>query len=70
MMAGHSLVKILVTSAVGLISSINIWIFPFAVLVSIILLPLIFLELAVAGLQAYVFTILVCVYLNDVINLH
>ena len=70
MMAGHSLVKILVTSAVGLVSSINLWFLPFAVLVSIILLPLIFLELAVAGLQAYVFTILVCVYLNDVINLH
>jgi len=28
------------------------------------------LELGVAILQAYVFTILVCIYLNDVINFH
>lgn len=28
------------------------------------------LEVAVALLQAYVFSILVCVYLNDAINLH
>jgi F-type H+-transporting ATPase subunit a len=28
------------------------------------------LELGVAILQAYVFTILICIYLNDVINLH
>ena len=28
------------------------------------------LEIAVAFLQAYVFTILLCIYLNDAINLH
>jgi hypothetical protein len=28
------------------------------------------LELGVAILQAYVFTILICIYLNDAINLH
>jgi F-type H+-transporting ATPase subunit a len=28
------------------------------------------LELSVAILQAYVFTILICIYFNDVINLH
>ena len=28
------------------------------------------LELGVASLQAYVFTILTCIYLNDAIHLH
>jgi len=28
------------------------------------------LELAVAVIQAYVFTILICIYLNDAIHLH
>ena len=28
------------------------------------------LELAIAILQAYVFTVLVCIYLNDALNLH
>ena len=31
---------------------------------------LIGLELAVAFIQAYVFTMLLCIYLNDAINLH
>merc|ERR1712045_250855 len=36
----------------------------------IILVVLMFLELAVACIQAYVFVTLVCIYLNDSINLH
>jgi F-type H+-transporting ATPase subunit a len=28
------------------------------------------LEIAIAGLQAYVFTILTCIYFNDALNLH
>jgi len=28
------------------------------------------LELGVALIQAYVFTILICIYLNDSVNLH
>lgn len=28
------------------------------------------LEVAIASLQAYVFTILVCIYLNDALHLH
>ena len=29
-----------------------------------------FLEIAVCMIQAYVFTLLTCIYLNDAINLH
>ena len=36
----------------------------------IILIPLFGLELGVAFIQAFVFSILICIYLNDAINLH
>jgi len=67
--AGHSLLKIFSTFTYGMATS------GFLMLV-ISLLPLIFLtifyalELAVAFLQAYVFTILVCSYVKDAIDLH
>jgi len=69
MMAGHTLVKILsgfswtMMSAGGLLSVASI--IPFGVVFA-----LIFLEVGVACLQAYVFTILTCIYLNDAIHLH
>lgn len=69
MMAGHTLVKILSGFAwtmlsVGGILSVASSI-PFA-----IVFALTGLEIGVACLQAYVFTILTCIYLNDAINLH
>jgi len=36
----------------------------------LILILLMGLELGVALIQAYVFTILTCIYLNDALNLH
>jgi len=36
----------------------------------LILIPLFFLETAVAVIQSFVFTVLLCIYLNDAINLH
>ena len=43
---------------------------PFAVVPLGVDVLLIFLELLVAVLQAYVFTILTCLYLRDAIHLH
>lgn len=69
MMAGHTLVKILsgfawtLLSVGGLLTILSV--IPFAVVFA-----LIGLEIGVACLQAYVFTILTCIYLNDAINLH
>nr|QOZ41736.1 Atp6 [Prototheca wickerhamii] len=69
MMAGHTLVKILsgfawtMLSVGGLLSVASV--IPFAVVFA-----LTGLEIGVACLQAYVFTILICIYLNDAINLH
>nr|AHX02443.1 ATP synthase F0 subunit 6 [Ceramium japonicum] len=69
MTSGHTLLKIIagfswtMLNAGGLLAI-------FHVVPLVLLLALIGLELAIAGLQAYVFTLLTCIYLNDVLNLH
>ena len=69
MMAGHTLVKILsgfswtMLGVGGLLGVASI--FPFGVVFA-----LTGLEIGVACLQAYVFTILTCIYLNEAIHLH
>lgn len=69
MMAGHTLVKILSGFAWNMLSLGGLFkvaaIIPFVVVCA-----LMFLEIGVACLQAYVFTILTCIYLNDAIHLH
>jgi ATP synthase subunit 6 len=69
MMAGHTLLKVIAGFAwTMMLSGGTLSIFhllPLAVLVA-----LMFLELGVAMIQAYVFTILTCIYLKDSINLH
>lgn len=69
MMAGHSLVKILSGFAWTMLSLGGILAVAHLAPVAIVF-ALIGLELGVAVLQAYVFTILICIYLNDAINLH
>jgi len=69
MMAGHTLLAVLAgfgwTMVNGGISLA--FLAPFPVLVVFVL---VFLETAVAIIQAYVFTILTCMYLDEAINLH
>ena len=36
----------------------------------VVIFAIIGLELSIAFLQAYVFTVLLCIYLNDAISLH
>jgi F-type H+-transporting ATPase subunit a len=62
MMAGHTMLLIFsgFVVALGILG-----VFPLALNIFFILL-----ELLVAVLQAYVFTILTCIYLNDAIHLH
>ncbi|CAM6054573.1 unnamed protein product [Sphagnum tenellum] len=69
MMAGHSLVKILSGFAWTMLSMGGIMYLAHLAPLCIVF-ALIGLELGVAALQAYVFTILICIYLNDAINLH
>nr|YP_010007661.1 ATP synthase F0 subunit 6 [Cyanidium caldarium]QNR39838.1 ATP synthase F0 subunit 6 [Cyanidium caldarium] len=67
--SGHTLLKIIagfswtILSLGGIFSIIHI-------IPLLILLILIGLEIGIALLQAYVFALLVCIYLNDVIDLH
>lgn len=64
-MAGHTLVYIIASSVVY-ITSVKLLFFAFGFMILFLIL---LLELGVAFLQAYVFTILVCIYTNDAINL-
>jgi len=69
LMAGHTLLKVIVGFSWSMLLLEDflsvIHVFPL-----IILILLIGLEVGVAVIQAYVFTILTCIYLNDSINLH
>lgn len=69
MMSGHSLLKILAGFAWSMLSFGGI--FYILHLIPLIIVFLITgLEIGIAILQAYVFTVLTCIYLNDSINLH
>jgi F-type H+-transporting ATPase subunit a len=69
LMAGHCLLKVIVGFSWVMLSLEDI--LPiFHVLPLIILVLLVGLELGVALIQAYVFTVLTCIYLSDSINLH
>ena len=62
MLAGHTLLKVIG----GFVAALGIFgIAPLALLVA-----LTGLELVIAFLQAYVFAILTCLYINDAIHLH
>lgn len=63
MVAGHVLLKVMAGFVVSMAIYLKILPIPFIVI-------LIGFEIFVAILQAYIFTILSCVYLNDAINLH
>jgi F-type H+-transporting ATPase subunit a len=67
MVAGHAMMKIFAGFAVVLASSA---LFPLAALPIAINVLLIIFEIFVCILQAYVFTILSCIYLSDAINMH
>ena len=69
MMAGHTLLNILAWFCWGMLLAFGIWFF-IAIFPLIIIFLVNGLEMAIAFLQSYVFTILVCIYLNDVIHLH
>ncbi|KHK91040.1 F0F1 ATP synthase subunit A [Novosphingobium malaysiense] len=70
MMAGHVLLEVL-SSFVISSGNANLGLFAIAGLPSFILMiGICALELLVAGIQAYVFALLTCVYLNDAENLH
>ena len=69
MTSGHTLLKIIAGFAWTMLNAGGLLAI-FHVVPLLLLLALIGLELAISGLQAYVFTLLTCIYLNDVLDLH
>lgn len=69
MMSGHALLKILIGFSWTLLASGSLMmllaVFPWAIVTAVM-----FLELLIAFLQSYVFTILVTLYINDVLTFH
>ena len=63
MMAGHTMLKVFAGFVVGM-GFLGGWL-PLGIMVA-----LTGLEILVAFLQAYVFAVLTCIYLNDAINMH
>jgi ATP synthase subunit 6 len=69
MMAGHTLLKVIAGFAWNMMSSSGLLFIAHFVPILVLVL-LMGLELGVAVVQAYVFTILTCIYLSDAISLH
>ena len=69
MMAGHTLLKVIAGFIFTLASSFNILLLA-SYVPAFILLPLFGLEFAVALIQSFVFSVLICIYINDSLNLH
>ena len=69
MLAGHTMLKVFAGLAVMITGAGGVAVAG-SILPFLALIGLIGLEVLVAGLQAYVFTILTCMYLNDALHLH
>lgn len=69
MMSGHALLKILIGFSWGLLKAGSLYTI-LSILPWIIVTIIMYLEFIIAFLQAYVFTILVTIYINDVLVLH
>jgi ATP synthase subunit 6 len=65
LMSGHTLLKILASFSWGVVSIYGIFVLPI-----VIIFIVTGLEMAIAFLQAYIFAVLLCIYLNDAFNLH
>jgi F-type H+-transporting ATPase subunit a len=66
MMAGHTMLKVFA----GFVISLSTFYLVPAIAPLAITVVLIGFEFAVAFLQAYIFTVLTCIYLNDAIHMH
>lgn len=69
MMAGHTLLKILIGFSFTILFFFNFFSI-FAIFPWIIVTCIVVLEILIAFLQAYVFLILICIYCNDILQLH
>jgi len=70
MMAGHTLLKVIAMFIWTITENEILNFIHIPYIPMILLIVILCLELAVGIIQAYVFTLLICIYLNDAINLH
>jgi F-type H+-transporting ATPase subunit a len=69
MLAGHTLLKVFASFVIAL-GGAGILLKPLAIAPFFLIVAITALELLVAALQAYVFAILTCIYLNEALHLH
>jgi len=69
MMAGHTLLKVIAGFAFVLMGQAGLF-FLLHFFPLVVLIPLFLLEFVVAVIQALVFSMLICIYLNDALNIH
>ncbi len=69
MMAGHMMLKIIIGFSVTFASAGSFWVV-FSLFPAAFDAVMLAFELFIAGLQAYVFAILTCIYLKDAIEIH
>jgi len=69
MIAGHTLIKVLIGFSYVIFTLGDGYAIA-AFLPAIVVFVLIFLEIAVAVIQTYIFTILTCIYLKDIYVAH
>ena len=69
MLAGHIAMKVFAGFVAALFIPLSIWT-PISFLPLFVVVALTGLEFLVAALQAYIFALLLCIYLNDAVNLH
>lgn len=69
MMAGHALLKVIAGFAITLMGCQGLYFILYYFVIGL-LFPLFLLEFGVALIQSFVFSLLICIYLNDAINLH
>jgi ATP synthase subunit 6 len=67
-MAGHILVKVLVGFSWSLMNCLGFVSF-FYILPLIALILILFLELGISIIQSFIFSLLVCIHINDILNL-
>ena len=73
MLAGHTMLKVFAGFVIALGATLvtsKPWFGPLAVAPMFLIVAITALEILVAALQAYVFAILTCIYLNEALHLH
>jgi len=70
MLAGHTLLKVFASFVIALGGASALYFKALAVVPFALIVAITALELLVAALQAYVFAILTCIYLNEALHLH